>query len=78
VNAFHVCGVILAGWALLVSALGITRERFPASAGAERAVATISFVLVAAAIGTGIYTAATEEHGGGEEHGGEPALVATR
>ena len=74
VNAFHVCGILLAVWALVVSFLGITREGFPTSDSAERAVAAISVVLVIAAIGTGIYTAATEEHGG-EEEGEEAALA---
>jgi hypothetical protein len=76
VNSFHVCGGLLAAWALLVSFLGITRERFPASRGSETLVGLISVVLVAAAIGTAIYTSATAEHGGGEEHGEEAALVA--
>jgi hypothetical protein len=66
VNAFHVCGIILAVWALLVTFIGVTREDFPASDGAARAVAGISIVLTLAAIGTGIYVAATEEHEGGE------------
>lgn len=72
-NAFHVCGIILAAWALLVSFLGITREGFPASPGAARATGAISVLLAAAAIFSGIYTAATEE----EEEGGddESALV---
>ena len=75
-NAFHVCGILLAAWALIVSFLGITREGFPTSDSAERGVAAISIVLVIAAIGTGIYTAATEEHGGeGEGEGEEAALV---
>jgi hypothetical protein len=74
VNAFHVCGILFAAWALVVSFLGITREDFPSSAGAERLVATISIVLAAAAIGTGLYTAATEE----EEEGGEEAAAALR
>jgi hypothetical protein len=69
VNAFHVCGIIFAAWALAVSFLGITRENFPGSAGGERLVAAISIILAATAIGTGIYTSATEEEGdeGGEE-----------
>jgi hypothetical protein len=67
VNAFHVCGVLFAAWALIVSFLGITREGFPASDGAERAVGAISVILAVAAIATAIYTAATEEHEGGEE-----------
>jgi hypothetical protein len=74
-NAFHVLGGLLALWALLVSFLGITRENFPATKPAERAVATISVVLVACAIGSALITAANEaaeaEHEGGER----PALV---
>ena len=74
-NAFHVLGGLLACWALLVSFLGITRENFPAGKGAEKVVATISVVLVAAAIGSAIITSALEEE---EEHeephkGGEKA-----
>jgi hypothetical protein len=77
VNAFHVCGVILAVWAVIVSILGITRESFPSNEGAARIVGTVSVILVVAAIGTAIYTAATEEHEGGEgghEEAAVPAL----
>jgi hypothetical protein len=74
VNAFHVCGIILAAWALIVSFLGVTREGFPANDGAERAVGAISVILTIAAIGAGIYTAATEEEEG-EEEGEAAALV---
>lgn len=72
-NLFEICGILLAVWALVVSFLGITRENFPAGPGAERLVALISVVLVVVAIGSGIYTAATEEHG--EPEGEEAALV---
>ena len=69
-NAFHVLGGLLAAWALLLSFLGITRENFPASKPAELAVAVISVVLVAGAIGSAVITAANErkerEHEGGE------------
>jgi hypothetical protein len=78
VNAFHVCGVLFAIWALTVSFLGITRERFPATEGAARAVGAISVVLCLAAIGTGIYTSATEEEHESEEEGEEQALVLLR
>jgi hypothetical protein len=74
VNAFHVCGILFAAWALTVSFLGITRENFPASKGAARAVGTISVLLAAAAIGTAIYTSATEDEEGAGG-GGEQALV---
>ena len=72
-NAFHVLGGLLALWALVVSFLGITREGFPESRGSERLVALISIVLVAGAIGSAIYTSATEEH---EEPEGEHAALA--
>jgi hypothetical protein len=61
VNAFHVCGALFAVWALVVSFLGITREGFPGTDRAARAVGLISAVLCIAAIGTAIYTSATEE-----------------
>ena len=66
-NAFHVCGIALAAWALILAFLGITRESFPATQGAERLTTLISVVLVFAALFAGIYTAATEEHEGSEE-----------
>jgi hypothetical protein len=75
VNAFHVCGALFAIWALVVSFLGITRESFPSTNGAARAVGAISIVLCLAAIGTAIYTSATEEHEPAEEGGEEAALV---
>ncbi len=66
-NAFHVVGGLLAVWAVIVSFLGITREGFPKTALAERLVTLISVVLVVGAIGTGIYTSATEEEEADEE-----------
>jgi hypothetical protein len=71
VNAFHVCGIVFAVWAVTMSFLGITREEFPRTEGAARAVGTISVVLAVAAIGAAIYTSATEE----EEEGGEQQAV---
>lgn len=71
-NAFHVCGGILAAWALLLSFIGITREDFPGSATAARLVGAISVLLVAAAIFSAIYTGATEkkdEGGSGKSTG---------
>jgi hypothetical protein len=75
VNAFHVCGSLFAIWALAISFLGITRESFPAGDGAGRAVGAISVLLCLAAIGTGIYTSATEEE---EGEGEEQAVVLLR
>ena len=71
-NAFHVLGGLLAAWALLVSFLGVTRENFPSTPTAERAVAAISAILVIAAISAGIITSASE---GDEEEGGEEAAL---
>ena len=67
-NAFHFCGIALAVWALVLTFIGVTREDFPTTDRAARMVAGISILLTVAAIGTGIYTAATEEEEGeGEE-----------
>jgi hypothetical protein len=78
VNAFHVLGALAAIWALLVSFLGITRENFPATAAQERLVGMISALVVFGAIGTAIYTGATEEHESDGDHGEEAALVLPR
>jgi hypothetical protein len=75
VNAFHVCGAIFAAWAVLVTFLGLTRENFPGSDGAARLVGGISVILAIGAIGTGIYTAATEEEEEEQKPGEEAALV---
>jgi hypothetical protein len=75
VTAFHFCGIALAAWALIVTFIGVTREDFPATDGAARVTAAISVVLTIAAIGAGIYTAATEDEGGEEE---EAALLLPR
>ena len=74
VNAFHVCGAILAIWAVIVSVLGITRENFPTSDGSARWSADLAAPR-AAAIGTAIYTSATEEHEDGEGEPEEAALL---
>ena len=67
VNAFHVCGILFAVWALTVSFLGIKHEKFPASKGAAVVVGAISSVLAIAAVGSAVYTSATEEEEGEEE-----------
>ena len=60
-TAFYVLGGVLAAWALIVTALGVTRPDFPGGGGGERMVAAISVVLVVGAIGSGIITAANED-----------------
>jgi hypothetical protein len=72
VNAYHVCGGLLALWAVFVSVLGVTREDFPGSAGGARLVALVSILLALATISSAIYTGATEDE---EEHGEEAALL---
>jgi hypothetical protein len=61
VNAYHYFGIAFAVWAVLVAFLGITHEEFPATPGAQRAVAAVSILLALATIGSAIYTGATED-----------------
>jgi len=69
VEGYYIAAGALAAWAVIVTAIGVRRESFPATSGATRLVAAISIVLVAATIGLAIYLSATEEHEkGGEEH----------
>ena len=65
-NAFHVIGGLFAVWAVTVTAIGIRREDFPRPGLQTAAVGTISILLAAGAIGSGIVTSAQEEH---EEEG---------
>jgi hypothetical protein len=55
--AFYVAGGVLATWAVLVSALGMARQDFPATATAARGVMGISAVLVVAAMAAILLTA---------------------
>ena len=70
---FYVAGGALAAWALIVTAIGVRREDFPATPGATRLVGAISIVLVVTAIGLAIYLSATEDEE--EEGGGEHAAL---
>jgi hypothetical protein len=70
VEGFYLAGGVLAAWALVVTALGVTREDFPSTPAATRLVGAISVVLVLCAIGTAVYLSATEEH---EPTGGHAA-----
>ena len=65
---FYFAGGTLAGWALLVTAIGVTREDFPRTPRATKLVGAISILLVITTIGIAIYLSATEEEdkGGGE------------
>jgi plastocyanin len=66
VNAFHVIGGLFAVWAVVLTAIGIRREDFPRPGLQTVAVGTISVLLAASAIGSGIVTSALEEE---EEEG---------
>jgi uncharacterized cupredoxin-like copper-binding protein len=71
INAYHVFGLLLAVWAVVVSALGVMRHDFPGSKIAERIVIAISVVLVVGTIGAGVTTSGGEDahaEGGEAEH----------
>jgi len=76
VNAFHVLGPALAAWALIVSFLGISRENFPSTKGAERAVILISITLFICAVSSAILTAIHEHNKKeNEKEGDKKALI---
>ncbi|MGI8902788.1 MAG: hypothetical protein ACR2IP_03835 [Solirubrobacteraceae bacterium] len=53
---FYVAGGVLVGWAILLSAVGLTRPSFPEGPRAMRGVMLVSFVLAAIAIAMSIAT----------------------
>jgi hypothetical protein len=56
--AFYILGLALAGWAVLVSAIGILRaDRFPARAAVRNGVMLISMLLVVGATASAVLTA---------------------
>jgi hypothetical protein len=55
-TAFYVAGGILAVWAVLISAVGITRPGFPSGGGGRAAVIGLTAVLVVGATSTAIIT----------------------
>lgn len=65
-------GGLLALWAVLVAALGITRPGFPGKGG-ERVVTAISIVLVVGAVASAIVTGSAEADEKEKASGGEPA-----
>jgi plastocyanin len=64
ITAFHVLGGLLALWAVVVTALGVTRPDFPGKGSGQRIVMAISVVLVAGAVASAILTAQDEPKGG--------------
>jgi len=78
-TAFYICGSVLAGWAVLVAFLGITREGFPGSDGSARIVMALSVLLTLAAILSGVIGGALhEEHEEDEGHETEAAVLLIR
>jgi len=55
-TAFYVAAGALAGWAVLIGALGVTRETFPHSARVARVVMLVSGLLMVAAMATAVLT----------------------
>jgi hypothetical protein len=53
---FYFVGGALAVWALVLSAIGLTRPSFPFNVGGQRAVILLSFVLVVATLAVAIST----------------------
>jgi plastocyanin len=60
-NAFFIIGGLLAVWALILSALGVTRHGFPGGRAGGILVMGISVTLALGAIGSAVVTAALEE-----------------
>jgi plastocyanin len=69
---FYVAGGLLAGWAVLLAAMGLTHPEFPGSEGRTRLVMLSTVVLVAATITAAVATSGEE----GEE--GETARAPAR
>jgi hypothetical protein len=56
-TAFYIFGGLLAVWAVVLSAIGMSRATFPATAGAKRGVIGLTAAFVAAAMATAVITA---------------------
>ena len=55
-TAFYVAGSVLAAWAVVLSALGLSRADWPQDGGPAKAVMGISAVLVVATVAASIAT----------------------
>jgi uncharacterized membrane protein YcjF (UPF0283 family) len=55
--AFYIAGGLLVAWAVVLTAVGMTRQDFPGTATAARGVMGISAVLVLAAMAAIVLTA---------------------
>lgn len=54
--SFYIGGGVLAAWAVVLSAIGLSRPDFPGSKGATRGIYAISGILVAITVVTSIMT----------------------
>lgn len=66
---FYLAGGLLAGWAVVLAATGLTHPNFPGSEGRARLVMLTTAVLVGATVAAAVATAGAEE---GEARGGGP------
>lgn len=69
---FYVAGGLLAVWAVLLAAWGISHAEFPGSTGRARLVMLTSFLLVAATLTAAIVTGGGEAEERGTEAGAAP------
>jgi hypothetical protein len=53
---FYIAGLLLALWAVVLSAFGLSRPNFPSNVAGQRGVIAITLVLVAFALGAAIGT----------------------
>jgi plastocyanin len=58
---FYVAGALLAGWAVLVSVLGLRQAEFPRTRGDSRAVMGVSVALVATVVAMALVTSSRHE-----------------
>ena len=72
-TAFYVAGIVLALWAVAVSAVGITRPEFPRTPMLTRAVMGVSALLVLATLSTAVLTSSKPEAEASAKSGGEGA-----
>lgn len=55
-TAFYIAGGALAVWAVVLSAIGLSRPEFPGAGAAQRGVAAVSILLVVAAMAAVVLT----------------------
>jgi uncharacterized cupredoxin-like copper-binding protein len=77
-TAYYIAGGLLVAWALIVSLLlGMRKPDFPGSLGGERAVITITVVLVICAASTAVITSGGTENAGAASASAETTSTAT-